>query len=548
MKRTWSVWKWPKSSVHPASGKVAGQNLTQQLMEDYFEHLGNLGLDSGSRAEEELPSWLESITMRGKGQWDAFHAADQLAMYDDFQGNVVATDGSVGQDKEGLLKMGAGIYPRGCALPQSHFEVTGEPGEIASMIPEGAAIHCSLEILPKNEDALLITDCAVMLFFIWSIIMPTFWRPYDYHRFAPMLDSIARCLHQRTGHTHFVKVKAHQYQALNEGADVMANKGRTDPQFCISYSKNPNHNKAEVKVKLPGGDGSAQDESLLRATLEKLQTYHSLVWRSSAPVTITEENLIPPGLGHALRAEVLAMTGPKGLNDRNKRQILQAIGGRFPTKANLYAWNLAKSPACDMCSCSKQTIGHLQCDCPQLANARQQAHNNIWNNTWKTLETLVIKHKWKSMCETAMRKTPFSVNLQFENYQPDGILWKHSKDTKETTVLLLDLGRNRGYNVDIFSNIERAKVEHYQALVLDMQVRNPSTVVKMLPLPIGYTGNISETHWETLASELNFTHHEAKKLYVTASMEGAKAFTYMIDMWRVAQQEIAKGSLKVPAT
>ena len=152
------------------------------------------------------------------------------------------------------------------------------------------------------------------------------------------------------------------------------------------------------------------------------------------------------------------------------------------------------------------------------------------------------------MCETAMRKTPFSVNLQFENYQPDGILWKHSKDTKETTVLLLDLGRNRGYNVDIFSNIKRAKVEHYQALVLDMQVRNPSTVVKMLPLPIGYTGNISETHWETLASELNFTHHEAKKLYVTASMEGAKAFTYMIDMWRVAQQEIVKGSLKVPAT
>ena len=160
---------------------------------------------------------------------------------------MVATDGIVASpDEEGGVIMGAGIYPRNGDGMTRAIPVRGE---IASMLPEGAAIEYALANFPKNEPLAIVTDCAVMLYFIEAITRDTFWKSYDKHRFETLLARVATALQGRESHMLFIKVEAHQGQEMNEAADYMANKGTTNPDHDpMEYGMNKRYMAAEVRI------------------------------------------------------------------------------------------------------------------------------------------------------------------------------------------------------------------------------------------------------------------------------------------------------------
>ena len=251
-------------------------------------------------------------------------------------------------------------------------------------------------------------------------------------------------------------------------------------------------------------------------------------------VTIAGTALRQKGIGHPLRITVLTATGKDSVNDTTRRQILQAMGGTFPSTSMLFKWGKVPSPVCDLCCCDNATIGHMQCDCIKLKDARTQAHNNIWTNTWPKTEAAALAHKWIAMKETNITDAGLTAHKKFHLYQPDGILIKFEGNVIQE-ILIVDLGRTRGYGTEYFDKIEERKRTHYEPLADSLRWYY-NCMVSILTLPIGYTGNISERHWNVLTTAIGATDKEARNFTHAAAAEGCRSFTYMTSMWRIAQQ------------
>jgi hypothetical protein len=70
----------------------------------------------------------------------------------------------------------------------------------------------------------------------------------------------------------------------------------------------------------------------------------------------------------------------------------------------------------------------------------------------------------------------------------------------------------------------------------DLKTENSGCRFRMIPLPVGSTGNITELQWKELCHAIGMDEREQKKLLTKATEEACKAFTYMVDIWRTAQQ------------
>lgn len=88
-------------------------------------------------------------------------------------------------------------------------------------------------------------------------------------------------------------------------------------------------------------------------------------------------------------------------NGATKRRVLQAIGSCFPTQAKLHLWKLSNTAECSLCHRGNETLGHLQCWCPRLSEARIKAHHHVWRAIWAVMTDRDLQHWSFAMEETA---------------------------------------------------------------------------------------------------------------------------------------------------
>lgn len=497
-------------------------------------------LDPFSKKQDGLPMLPDLLREDTKG-WRQFESGDQLAKLHPAQHSlVVATDGSLRDDGGERPTMGAGIYPRD---GHNHIAPTAKPvvGEYVAFYPEAAAVLLALTSVPATVPMTIVSDCAVLLYLIESMTRATFWRAFDAHRYAGVLLPIMDALAERQSSTTFFKVKAHCGQLLNERADYQAVLGsQQDPDQAISCSRNPKFRQWEVEVK----DLSQADEEkqivFLADVMNTVQTAHLERYTDDPKMkmTTTHQRLTTPGLGHSWRAQVITShRGTHSLPDHVIRRVVKQLAGQFPSNKWLHTIGKRDNPYCDICTSQlPATVGHIQCDCTSLANARTKAHNMIWDAVWETLLKQTKKQGWQGFKETPINLTGWLGEDSTCRLQPDGILYKEAEESRQ--VLLLDLTRCRGYDTDTFQTAAQQKEIKYDHLATALEQfaheQGLTCSTRILALPIGHTGNISQLHWEELATTIDLKESAKKNLYKTATTAGIHAFSFMISMWKEA--------------
>lgn len=515
-----------------ATPLISGRNLYNS----WTTLMQNANLDPFHKTGDTLPRLPDFLREDTLG-WLTFESGDQLAgLPEDHNSLLVATDGSLRVDQDEQPAMGAGIYPhRGHhTLPPTSQAVVGE---YVAFYPEAAAIQITLTAVPQTVPLTIASDCAVLLYLIEGMTRATFWRPLDYHRYAGILQPIIEALENRQATTTFIKVKAHRGQLLNEQADYMAVQGTLQPKdLAFACDRNPGFRKWDVKVT----DTTAQDKETALVYLTDIfhivQSAHLEAWKGDPKhqTTVTYQRLTASGIGHAWRAKVLAHVTTPSLPDSTIRQVVQHMAGQFPS--NSWLWRIGKrdNPQCELCPSQLHgTVGHIQCDCIALADARTKAHNNIWDSVWNTLLKQSSKQGWQGYKETPIHKTKWKVSPDAERLQPDGILYREEEGA--TQILILDLARCRGYDTLAFEATADRKTLKYAPLAQQLQTAIPAQV-QVLALPVGHAGNISEAHWTTLAGALRLTPKGKDRLYQTATTSAIQAFSFMITIWREAKK------------
>jgi hypothetical protein len=163
----------------------------------------------------------------------------------------------------------------------------------------------------------------------------------------------------------------------------------------------------------------------------------------------------------------------------------------------------------------------------------------IWEVAWDTLLKQASKQGWKGFKETPLSATGWLEDGPTGRLQPDGILYRDAGEG--TQIVMLDLTRCRGYDTDAFQSVAQQKELKYgHAAHLLEQVGNVegrTCSARILALPIGHTGNISEYHWDTLTTTLELGEKAKAKICTATTAAGLQAFSFMITMWKEARRE-----------
>jgi hypothetical protein len=142
----------------------------------------------------------------------------------------------------------------------------------------------------------------------------------------------------------------------------------------------------------------------------------------------TETWLLRPSSGREHLGKVLADMG----NTTQKRRVLQTIGQAFPTQAKLHLWKLSSTALCPFCKSGSETLSHVQCWCPSLAEARIKAHHLVWRAVWDKL-TEQRSSEWTFAMElTAQKMTDLPAD---PGYQHVRAYWQRCLHGLDDTVL-----------------------------------------------------------------------------------------------------------------
>jgi hypothetical protein len=414
------------------------------------------------------------------------------------------------------------------------------------MLPEAAAVTLAVKSFPPDQDLAIAIDNASVMFVLQSASRHTFWKIYEDHRLAPALREMIAGVHARGARTIFIKTKSHRGNELNESADRLAGLTARDGQLSeqVDYLPNPYYRQHEVKfIRLDSTNttqlitlDNSPDPLFIEQVLTTLCALSSDTRIIPASDSNTATELRTPGLGHHMRATILqSRSDPWSLTDIAARRLLQGIANSFPSYSQLQKWGIKASAACELCLFPNGTTGHLQCDCPVLDNARTKAHHNIWAQVWDELESLALEKGWTPFFETAIKDIPdLQHSLNQATRRPDGVLRKTVKNV--TRVILLDLTRTRGRPANLKEAHDR-KITNYADLKLDLSHCNPHHHFAVLPLVAGHVGNMLEEGWLALCREITEDDKDIDHIMMTVTKASCDAFSYMVDMWRIAQQE-----------
>ena len=476
---------------------------------------------------------------------------------------LAATDGSL---KDGLAGSGAIWIPpsstqvRSVSKPVEGVQKVfcGETQAIVSLLQP--------EHIPPDKAVWVLVDCLSVLQGLHTRL-GTLQR--HKHRLKPdalLTSQLDLALLSRTAPTHFLKVKAHECDPLNELVDEVAKASTSSPRLTSS----PDHSRfALLTTTGAPAPFKARKQAVITAVAKSNEEYDRLQKSAKharyllkvsvgeaedtnrTELNRTEMFLSRPNDGRELLGSYL-----QGPLTKHKRWLVQSITNTFPNRQNLHLWKRADS---NLCSCGKavETNAHIQCLCPLLGSARISAHHLAW----RALSSAIISHLPPSVTyfpelvigtadaipTTAISPSERAASLDWRAAiqampLPDDWVGHADADTEDRDSierhrlcrqrpdgLLLDLRRLRVYiceftramdtHPDYQIRSDAYKTQKYLALLERLRAKLPASwKVEMLSFTGGVNGSIPTAVWQqhflTLGIRLA---HQHENIFLKAS-------------------------------
>jgi len=209
--------------------------------------------------------------------------------------------------------------------------------------------------------------------------------------------------------------------------------------------------------------------------------------------------------------------------------------------------NLRSSSKCDLCQAEHESIYHIQQDCPELADARTKAHNDIWAEVWEVIKVTASKSRWSTYYETPIKDTGLKYSqalpaATIANRRPDGIMMKQLDESSKRHVILFDFTRCHGHDLVSLMEASNRKNAGYQELTEHLQQHNPKDVIVFVPLAMSYDCSLDVSFWTSAFQQapLNFTGPQIATILRRAIIAGIVAFSSVIDA-RSAHPKFRRG-------
>ena len=444
-----------------------------------------------------------------------------------YSGVVVATDGAVKDDG----RMGGAYVSLDNKLPTRSFVVLGPP---SSMRAELSPMDEAVADAPGDQDLTLLTDSLTSIQRLMEMQRQDFPAWLHGHPERALLESLVRRINARARArvlTRIIKVPAHKAHALNEAADAAASRAATEADGESVALTHTNRDSVRFYVQGKITEWGAKVRKTLAQTATSQHRAHltSLTTdeagedcppRARRAVSLTDRWLLRQDQGRRYLGQALADMRPGA----KRRRVMQTVAGVFPCRALLHRWGKAPSPQCPICHSAPETVGHIQCFCPGLKNARIAAHHTIAKRILQMLQThsvgswqfhhelaigslraidvpLDMHDPWQRMLDemdemdvdddqTGDDDLPLVQNL--ERLRPDMVAISWSK----RRVLLLELTRAQDWKLDWSTTTDAAKIQRYRRLQQRMQDLLPQGwVVETVPLTVGIRGSFHELDW-----------------------------------------------------
>jgi len=204
------------------------------------------------------------------------------------------------------------------------------------------------------------------------------------------------------------------------------------------------------------------------------------------------------------------------LSHKNKRRMLQVLGGVYPCNMWRKRINVCDHDACVLCG-KRDTYSHRVCTCSHMHDAVTAGHDTAW----KALYELLIKHlpdHTKYWFDTVLAKIPLK-NLgqalgTAGKYKPDGVIEMQANQS----LYLLEFTRT----TDLWeTSLERASIrkrdkEGYRLMIDALQKARPGWKVQLITFVLGDRGFFEEEQWEANWNKLRLPETEFKHFAVLA--------------------------------
>ena len=326
------------------------------------------------------------------------------APYYDRPGRVTATDGSVLADG----RMGTAAVEIDGSVQRR--EVDGLP---SSLRAELCGLLLVATVTDPGVELTILTDSLNSI----QALAPQTRRDFRpsprllRHPHRNIIREVVACLRRRTAPTLIVKIMAHRGEPLNEAADSAANAAVPadplplifDPLACyFTYAgMGPRIWGANLKTYLNKTAAEQWQQKLVLRKIPPDQALELGETRLNRILNVTETWLLRPRRGREFLGAALAALP----NNALKRRVLQTLGNAYPTQLNLHRWKLSPTTTCTLCNGTRESMAHLQCWCPKLAEARIKAHHHVWREVWASVTQCSCRNsssEWTFAIETTV--------------------------------------------------------------------------------------------------------------------------------------------------
>jgi hypothetical protein len=181
---------------------------------------------------------------------------------------------------------------------------------------------------------------------------------------------------------------------------------------------------------------------------------------------------------------------------KEKRRLLQCLGGVFPCNAWLHRIKMVPSPDCPICGLTDH-FSHRVLSCIAVSEAITAAHNKAWS----TLYNLLVSHLPQSW-EHWYDKVVSTIDIPCASHshlKPDAIL----RHKLSNSIYILEFKRTNDFFLDSFRRGYLKKVVKYTPLIDALKSSNPDYHIELLIFCLGDRGLLDSSlwasNWETLS-------------------------------------------------
>ena len=286
--------------------------------------------------------------------------------------------------------MGAAVTYVGNDPAEILQDVQGDP---SSTTAELVALRLAVENSPPERPLIILTDSHNALTALEHCRRTVFRSQQVPRESLVPLQQLVQAINAfaEDQELMILKVRAHSGHPLNERADELA--GRA----ALQGSPHRDQPAPTLHCRFRyGGAPATQWNARLSGLLVQEQATRTLVIPQPraldddtdepdpSPATktqqwLTTEGAYRPLLGSVLRSMDYSLT---------LKRTMQAISHSYPTQAKRAQWDKGVPAACPLgCGCEKETLAHLQCECPCTKEARIAVHHDICGQILDAVES-----------------------------------------------------------------------------------------------------------------------------------------------------------------